>query len=143
MSKSCVQIVFAVMGMFLSLLAAGCTSVAADVGEKAYTHLRGDLLAVVPDSLEEVYPAAVAAMESLEGYDVAEKNLNVIGGLVVAYDEQARKVRIELSKTENNQTAISIRIGAVGDKVESVRIYDSIQYYLRQNRTSKGVQYVL
>ena len=109
----------------------GCTAAIVAAGEQAYCHIRGDLVGITPAPLEQVYPASVRAIESLESYDMAEHNLNTISGYIVAYDSNARKVQIDLSKTEHNQTRISIRIGAIGDKLESVYIYDQIQHHIQ------------
>ena len=116
----------------------GCTAVVIGVSEQAYRHIRGDLLGITPEPLEKVYPASVRALESLESYDMAEHNLNTISGYIVAYDSKARKIQIDLSKTEHNQTRISIRIGTVGDKLESVYIYDQIQHHIQFNPVSQN-----
>ncbi|MBN1457785.1 MAG: DUF3568 family protein [Sedimentisphaerales bacterium] len=117
--------------MVLLLLMAGCTAAIVGGSERAYSHVRGDLLGIVPEPLEKAYPASVKALEDLERYEITEREVNIINGHIVAYDPQARKVKVDLSKTEHNQTRISIRIGLVGDRVESILIYDRIQHYLR------------
>jgi hypothetical protein len=109
----------------------GCTAVVVGAGEQAYSHIRGDLLGIIPEPLEKAYPASVEAVKNLEGYDITEQNVNILNGYIIAYDSNARKVQIDLKKTEHNQTQVSIRIGAVGSKLESVHIYDRIQYYLK------------
>lgn len=109
----------------------GCSVAIVGAGEKAYSHIRGDFLGIVQEPLEKTYSASVKAMENLEGYDISEENINTLGGYIVAYDTKARKVQIDLKKTEHDQTQVSIRIGFLGSKLESVHIYDRIQHYLQ------------
>ena len=112
------------------LIATGCTSMVVETGNRTYNHLRGDLLGIVPDKFPDVYAATVTAIEKLSGFDMTEKELNSLNGHVIAYDDNARKVRVDLFRTEENQTRVQIRIGLIGDKVESVMIYDHIKKYL-------------
>jgi len=112
------------------LIATGCTSMVVETGNRTYNHLRGDLLGIVPDRLPDVYTATVTAIDKLSGFDLMEKEVNSLNGRIIAYDSIARKVQIDLFRTEEDQTRIQIRIGLIGDKVESVMIYDHIKKYL-------------
>lgn len=117
----------------------GCTAAVLGVGESAYNHLRGDLLGIVSQPLDPVYAAAVDAVGHMDGYEISEREINAIEGNVTAYDPKARKVTIALFRTENNQTRIQIRIGLIGDKYESVQLYDRIRQSLKEPRESKAV----
>jgi len=119
----------------LLIYAGGCTAVVLEAGNQAYSHLRGDLLGIVPDKLPDSYEASIMAMGDLSDFHIAEKNLNTINGHIVAYDKEARKVLIDLFRTEHDQTRIQIRIGLAGDKLESVMIYDHITKHLPSNRS--------
>lgn len=116
------------MGLILSLLTAnGCASLAVEASSKVYNHLRGDLLAIVPDTLPDAYLASVTAVEKLSGFNLIDKNLNCLNGHITAYDAVDRKVHVDLFRTECDQTRVQIRIGMIGDNVESVMIYDHIK----------------
>lgn len=119
----------------LIIYAGGCTAVVLEAGNQAYTHLRGDLLGIVPDKLPDSYKASIMAMGDLSDFHIAEKNLNTLKGHIVAYDKEAREVLIDLFRTEHDQTRIQIRIGLTGDKLESVMIYDHIKKYLPSSRS--------
>ena len=120
-----------------AVLLSGCTAAVIGVGEQAYNHVRGDLLGIVAEPLEQVYSASVEALKQLDGYEISKQEINIIEGNVTAYDPTARKVVIDLSKTEHDQTRIQIRIGLFGDKLESTYLYDRIQESLKKSRQSK------
>ena len=113
----------------LPVFLTGCTEMIVLAGEKAYTHLRGDFLCIVPEKLDDVYAASLEAAMHLDDYQVIEYKLTAING--------TEKTTITLSRTENNQTQIQIRIGAFGDKIKSVYIYDSIQEHLRNPKIAQ------
>ncbi len=117
----------------------GCTAAVMGAGEQAYSHLRGDLLGIVPEPLEEAYPASLKAVKSLEGYDLTGSEVNTLAGQITAYGPNARKVQVDLSRTDHNQTRVSIRIGLIGDKVRSVQIYDRIQHYLHSPSGDRSI----
>jgi hypothetical protein len=103
-------------------------------GEMAYNHLRGDFMDIVPNKLDDVYTASLEAAKRMDHHQVVDHQLTAIGGTVTAIDENARTTTITLSKTENDQTQIQIRIGIIGDKLRSSHIYDCIQEQLRNPR---------
>lgn len=126
--------------VFISIiLFSGCTAAIVGAGETAYTHLRGDLLGIAPEKLDEVYAASLKAVEVLNNYHIVEQKVTAINGTIVAYDRDAEKLSIELSKTEHDNTRIQIRIGAFGDKVKSVYIYDCIQRHLRDPQKAQAI----
>lgn len=118
---------FAVMLVFTS----GCTAMVIAAGEKAYAHLRGDLMGIIPEKMDKVYSASLEATRHLDKYEVVDYKLTAINGKITVIDKDAEKTTIELTKTENDNTQIQIRIGAFGDKIKSVYLYDHIQQQLR------------
>ncbi len=129
----CCVFVFIAMIFF-----SGCTAAIVGAGEKAYTHIRGDLLGITPEKLDNVYAASLKAVEGLNNYHIVEQKVTAINGTIVAYDHDAEKLSIDLSKTEHDNTRIQIRIGAFGDKVKSVYIYDCIQRHLRDPQKAQA-----
>jgi hypothetical protein len=118
----------------LLMLMTGCTETIILTSEMAYNHLRGDFLNIVPNKLDDVYTASLEAAKQMDHYQVVDHQLTAIGGTVTAMDEDARTTTITLSKTENDQTQIQIRIGIIGDKLRSSHIYDCIREQLRSPR---------
>lgn len=112
---------------------AGCVTAVTETCRLSYNHLRGDLLSILPERLEDTYNASVAALDSLKGYNMSVKSINTLNAEIIAYDQKARKVLVKLERTEYDQTKIQIRIGIIGDKIESIKIYDSIKTYLNVN----------
>ena len=102
----------------------GCTEMIVLTGEKAYNHLRGDFLDIIPNKLDDVYTASLETANQMDHYQVIENQLTAINGTITALDDNAQKITITLSKTENDQTQIQIRIGVFGDKIRSAHIYD-------------------
>ncbi len=114
------------LAVLLVLVLSGCGATIFEAGHCAYNHIRGDLLGIVPYQVEQVSPAAVNVIKELEGYDLAEQKSNFLNTQIVAYDKRSRKVQIDLSRTDENQTKIQIRIGAIGDKLESSMIFNYV-----------------
>jgi len=122
-----------------ALLCSGCAETIILTSEAVYNHMRGDFMGIVPDKLDAVYAASLKAVkDDMDKYSLGEHKLTAINGMLVADSAEAEKVSIMLSKTENDQTQIQIRIGALGDKVHSVYIYDCIQRHLRDPQKSKA-----
>jgi hypothetical protein len=116
----------------------GCTEMVILAGEKAYAHLRGDLLGVIPEKLDKVYAASLEAATHLDHYQVLDYKLTAINGTITALDRDAEKTTIELTRTETDGTQIQIRIGAFGDKIKSVYLYDSIRQQLNAPKVARA-----
>ena len=113
-------------------LTAGCALTVAQAAHSAYDHVRGDLMGIVPYPLESVIPAAARVIQEREGYDLSDRSASYLDASFVAYDNQARKVCLDLSRTDENQTKIQIRIGMVGDRLESSMLFSQIVNKLAQ-----------
>ncbi len=116
----------------------GCTEMAILAGEKAYAHLRGDLLGIVPEKLDKVYAASLEAATHLDHYQVLDHKLTAINGTITVLDRDAEKTTIELTRTETDGTQVQIRIGAFGDKIKSVYLYDSIRQQLNTPKVARA-----
>lgn len=125
--------------LFVALtFTSGCTEMAIVAGEKAYAHLRGDLLGIIPEKLDNVYAASLEAATQLDNYQVIDHKLTAVNGTITAYDGDAEKTTIELTRTETDGTQVQIRIGAFGDKIKSVYLYDCIQRQLRTPKVARA-----
>ncbi len=116
----------------------GCTEMVILAGEKAYAHLRGDLLGIIPEKLDTVYAASLEAATHLDHYQVLDHKLTAINGTITALDRDAEKTTIELTRTETDGTQVQIRIGAFGDKIKSVYLYDSIRQQLNTPKVARA-----
>jgi len=125
--------------LFVTLtFTSGCTEMVVLAGEKAYAHLRGDLLGIIPEKLDTVYAASLEAVKHLDHYQVLDYKLTAINGTITALDRDAEKTTIELTRTETDGTQVQIRIGAFGDKIKSVYLYDSIRQQLSTPRVARA-----
>ena len=104
----------------------GCGAAVIETTHYAYNHIRGDLVGIVPYQIEQVFPVTAAVVKELDGYDLVRQQSDFLNARVTAYDEESRKVQIDLSRTEHNQTKIQIRIGWIGDKIQSSMIFNYI-----------------
>jgi hypothetical protein len=123
------SILVAIMFLFIFLVS-GCTTVAIETGKVVYTHLRGDFVGVISEKLPDVYSASVSAFSKKPGFSIEKKEINTLNGLIIGRDDCDRQVQVDLIRTEYDQTRIQIRIGVLGDKVESVMIYDNVKKYI-------------
>ena len=104
----------------------GCGVTVVQATHTAYNHVRGDLVGIVPYQIDEVLPAVVTVIKRIDGYDLASQQSDFLNAQVLAYDDASRQVKIDLSRTENNQTKLQIRIGLIGDKLKSSMIFNRI-----------------
>ena len=105
----------------------GCTAILlGGGGDEMAGNIRGDLVAMMEEDMETVYNASLKALNELE-MDVASKEINGLESKIVAYNSEAKKVEITLKRTEYDYTKLRIRIGILGDKMQSVMIYDWIK----------------
>ncbi|MBL7215760.1 MAG: DUF3568 family protein [Phycisphaerae bacterium] len=132
------QLIIKTLTVLLVFGLSGCGATVFEAGHCAYNHIRGDLLGIVPYQVEQVFPAAANVIKELEGYDLAEQQSDFLNAHIIAYDKQSRKVQIDLSRTEENQTKIQIRIGAMGDKLESSMIFNYVVNKLSKEEPLNG-----
>ena len=104
----------------------GCTAILLGGGDEMAGNIRGDLVAMMEEDMKAVYNASLKALNELE-MDVASKEINGLESKIVAYNSEAKKVEITLKRTEYDYTKLRIRIGILGDKMQSVMIYDWIK----------------
>ena len=113
----------------------GCMVAAVGIGAAGtIAYVRGDLEAVESHSLDEVYEAALKAVEELE-LRFIYKTKDALTATINARDAQDKKVKITLKRTAEQTTKISIRIGTFGSETKSRLIYQTIRDNLRQQNT--------
>jgi hypothetical protein len=123
---------FILIAIMVSMLftAGGCTTVAFEASKVVYTHLRGDFVGIISEKLPDVYSASLSALSKKSGFKIDKKEINTLTCRIIAHDDTKRQIQLDLFRTEYDQTRIQIRIGSLGDKIESVAIYDNVKKYL-------------
>ena len=134
MSRKGFAWIISMVTVLILLGISGCMVAAVEATNSVYNHVRGDLLGIIPYQVEQVLPAAVTVIQELGGYDLADQESDFLEASITAYDQRSRKVQIDLSRTGSNQTEIQIRIGMMGDKLDSTMIFNRIMNQLsKQN----------
>ena len=105
-------------GCFLALAGAG--------GAGTYAFVKGDLETMERESVEELYNAALAALEELQ-IPVITKSQDATVAQIEGRNAEDKKVAIKIEVAENELTKMSIRIGTFGDQEQSQMIYDTIK----------------
>jgi len=114
----------------IAIFGQGCVAAAVGVGAAGtIAYVRGDLEAVESHSLDEVYEAAIEALDELE-LNIISRSKDALTATINARDAQDKKVTIILKKTAEQTTKVSIRIGTFGDETKSRLIYQKINYNL-------------
>ena len=107
-------------------LLTGCVAiVAASAGAGAYAYLKGSLDSHLNASLEDSMPAVRNAMGSMNLTKIKEVS-DTRSAKFTYRDALDTRVIIVLEQKQNNLTAISIRVGHVGDENRSLQILNSI-----------------
>jgi hypothetical protein len=92
----------------------------------AYSYISGELKATYGITLDQAWPATLAAMDSLK-LDVESKNMDALGGLIKAKRADGTPVKISLKPLGESSTDIGVRIGTMGSKEKSERVHDAIR----------------
>jgi hypothetical protein len=109
----------------------GCPAAVVGVGAVGtVAYLKGDLEAVAPQHIDEVYAATKKALDQF-GYAVTKDKKDAISAEITARDSQDKKATIKLSTTEDRATKLSIRFGTFGNEARSRLLYDKIRDNLR------------
>ena len=89
-------------------------------------YVRGDLEGSSPESIAAVCVATAQALEEM-GLVPEQNQCDAGTGEITTHSAQRKKIAVKLKRTESDQTAISVRIGAFGDQQQSQAIYDKIK----------------
>ena len=124
MSKK--QVFLMVVFLGTAAIVQGCVVAAVGAGAAGtVAYIRGDLETVEAKGLDTVYEATQKALDEL-GLKVTKKAKDAMSAKIIARDAQDKKVTIKLSKTAENTTKLSIRIGTFGSETKSRLIYQKI-----------------
>jgi hypothetical protein len=121
-----IQFVLVLLGV-IALLPCGCKSVG---GGAKYNYASGNLTTTLNADVDKSYDASLKALEQLELVPT-EKNKDALGAKIVAKTSADKKIDISLRRIGDKSTELTIGIGTIGDKMQSVTIYDRIMENLK------------
>ncbi len=116
------------------LCSGGCIGLAigaaAGVGVGTYAFIKGELRVAYPNTYEETWSAALAAVDALELTKTrAEKD--AFGGRIEAQRATGSKsIKISLKPLTSNSTSVKIRVGVFGHRAISETIASEIEAQL-------------
>jgi hypothetical protein len=116
----------------MSLLASvnGCVTTAVGGGPNAaagtYSYLSRNLEVIYGIPLADVWPRALAAVESLQLH-IDRQRIDGLGGDIQARRPDGTKVRVYLKPIGDHSTSVKVRVGALGDREMSERVQRTIR----------------
>jgi len=116
----------------MSLLASvsGCVTTGVGGGSNVtagtYSYLTRELEVIYGIPLADVWPRALAAVESLQLH-IDVQRIDGLGGEIQAHRPDGTKVHVYLKPTGDHSTSISVRVGFWGDREMSERVQRNIR----------------
>lgn len=108
-------------------LFAGCSTVDLDqTGDTQAVYKVGYLEVLVNSNAPTAYNATLKALQNLNLYQTRSQ-LNTFDGWIDARDRDDTKISIVITETNSRQTLVKIRWGAVGNKDNSLQLYQQIE----------------
>jgi len=116
----------------LSMMTSGCFFLVAGAagGAGGYAWAQGKLTFTTPDSVTQCHDATISALKSL-GVGITSDQTDKLAGRIRARTGTGDPVTIDLEPQGGNITKIDIRVGHIGNKVQSQQIADEIKKRLR------------
>ena len=106
----------------------GCESVKSGTSDTV-GYVRGRYTGMIAHRVERVCSAAADAVDGLD-FRLKEKQCDVLTGRIIARNSLDKKITIDLSRIDTRMTKVEIQVGALGDKVVSVAIFEEIKEHL-------------
>lgn len=119
----------------LLMVCGGCVTVevgsGAGAGVGVYSYLNGDLKAVYAVPIQTIWPQVLTAMETLQ-LTIDHRSVDGLGGLINLRRVDGTPITVRLAPTPEDSTLIRVRVGALGNKEESLRIHQIIQQIIQR-----------
>ena len=114
------------------LVATGCTTVHPPgvAGTGTYSYVSGNLAWIYPADMERTWDATLRALEGLD-LRIQEKNLDGLGGRIVARRADETKIRIRLKPETTRTTTVLVKIGTFGSQEQSENVHKAIRAQLK------------
>ena len=120
----------ALLGMSLLASVSGCVTTAVGGGPNVtagtYSYLTRELEVIYGIPLADVWPRALAAVESLQLH-IDRQLIDGLGGEIQARRADGTSVRVHLKPTGDHSTSVSVRVGGLGDREMSERVQRTIR----------------
>ena len=124
---------YALIGLSLCVSFGGCYTTTVGGGPSVaagtYSYITRDLEVIYGVSLADVWPHALAAVESLQLH-IDKQHLDGLGGDIAARRYDGTPVWVRLKPKGEYSTSISVQVGNLGDREQSERIQRTIRKQL-------------
>ena len=124
------QYLYALLGMSLLASVSGCVTTGVGGGSNVtagtYSYLTRELEVIYGIPLADVWPRALAAVESLQLH-IDRQTLDGLGGEIQARRADGTRVLVYLKPTGDHSTSVSVRVGDLGDREMSERVQRTIR----------------
>jgi Protein of unknown function (DUF3568) len=121
---------YALLGMSLLASVSGCVTTAVGGGSSVtagtYSYFTRELEVIYGVPLADVWPRALAAVESLQLH-IDVQRIDGLGGEIQARRPDGTKVQVYLKPTGDHSTSVSVRVGFWGDREMSERVQRNIR----------------
>ena len=121
---------YALLAMSLLASVNGCVTTAVGGGPNVtagtYSYLTRELEVIYGIPLADVWPRALAAVESLQLH-IDRQIIDGLGGEIQARRADGTNVRVYLKPTGDHSTSVSVRVGDLGDREMSERVQRTIR----------------
>jgi hypothetical protein len=120
----------ALLGMSLLASISGCVTTAVGGGPNVtagtYSYLTRELEVIYGIPLADVWPRALAAVESLQLH-IDRQMIDGLGGEIQARRADGTRVWVHLKPSGNHSTSVSVRVGDLGNRELSERVQREIR----------------
>jgi hypothetical protein len=126
------------LALMFPLCLSGCPVVlvgSAAAGAAMYSS--GELKTTRNVTLNQSYFAAVRALEDL-GVVIVTQEKDGLNGLVIGRGTEEKKIRVSLKKLFDDVTEIRIRIGWLGDELQSRLVFSKMEHYMTAPPVPQG-----
>ena len=124
---------YALLGLSLCASLGGCYTTTVGGGSSVtagtYSYITRDLEVLYGIPLADVWPRALAAVESLQLH-IDKQHIDGLGGDIQARRADRTKVQVQLKPKGEYSTSVSVRVGNLGDREQSERIHRTIRKQL-------------
>ena len=121
---------YVLVGLSLCASLGGCYTTTVGGGPSVtagtYSYITRDLEVLYGIPLADVWPRALAAVESLQLY-IDKQQVDGLGGDIEARRANGTKVWVQLKPKGEYSTSISVRVGDLGDREQSERIHRTMR----------------
>ena len=121
---------YALLGMSLLASVNGCVTTAVGGGSSptagTYSYISRELEVIYGIPLADVWPRALAAVESLQLH-IDRQHIDGLGGEIQARRPDGTRVWVCLKPVGDHSTSVKVRVGTLGDREMSERVQRTIR----------------